>query len=567
MSSTVRWLIAGCLWLSIAAAAEGQGGASPVLNARLFPAGPPPAGKIDVVDLVYEPADTKLAAITLQGQVHRGPRSRIYVLSAPWDAIWLNEIQGLGYLPNTRAVSVDGLFARYSASYERVVVYDPALLATINIATMLAARNKGIVVAPGDIARFGAGKLVEDLRGRWVRNVDAYQWAFDNLWPDMDQSVLACVHPTGTSHLSRDYLVGNDLFPFWVTNELFEDGVKSSFDLEKAFAEQLFQATDSNVPVMGFWYSGLDPGLDEYRGVGLAGEYGKLTVATSFGSNFSLLSGIEVDFDSVISDYRQRTRSEPPALDPEKIYLAFNVVESGDAPSYWQFRQHDVWSDPVRGQVPIGWGMGVSALELVPPIMEWFFTRATDMDHFYPAISGGAYIHPYRDFATRRPDTEFSWRRYLRLSERAMQTLQAQEMGLYTDAWLPFDRSRQDPVTLRFTEGIRGLDTLLLGMGRDEGMNAQNGHYDLGSQGTHVAHVLTRWDHAWASNTREQNIQWLVDEISAQVPAQRPAFLPCMALSWAYGPSELVEVLSRLGSEYVAVSVPHFESLYREAGN
>jgi hypothetical protein len=56
-------------------------------------------------------------------------------------------------------------------------------------------------------------------------------------------------------------------------------------------------------------------------------------------------------------------------------------------------------------------------------------------------------------------------------------------------------------------------------------------------------------------------------EILAQAPPDRPAFLPAMALSWAYGPSELHEVMQRMGPEYGALSLPHFEQLYRQAGH
>lgn len=61
--------------------------------------------------------------------------------------------------------------------------------------------------------------------------------------------------------------------------------------------------------------------------------------------------------------------------------------------------------------------------------------------------------------------------------------------------------------------------TLILGMGRDDGRDINNGNYHLGNN-TLVSHILTRWPKNYADNTREQNIEWLVADLSAQL-AQR----------------------------------------------
>eukprot|EP00041_Stephanoeca_diplocostata_P031479 m.980642 g.980642 ORF g.980642 m.980642 type:complete len:98 (-) comp23969_c0_seq13:1182-1475(-) len=83
-------------------------------------------------------------------------------------------------------------------------------------------------------------------------------------------------------------------------------------------------------------------------------------------------------------------------------------------------------------------------------------------------------------------------------------------------------------------------------MGRDRGRDVNNANYHLGPRSALVSHVLTRWPTNFSTNTREQNIAWLVADLSAQL-AQRqgtgPWFLQAMALSWAYTPSDIKEIV------------------------
>jgi hypothetical protein len=93
-------------------------------------------------------------------------------------------------------------------------------------------------------------------------------------------------------------------------------------------------------------------------------------------------------------------------------------------------------------------------------------------------------------------------------------------------------------------------------------MNALNGNYTLGEPPVLVSHVLTRWPKDYGSKTREENIAWLVEDIRKHTPESRPAFMQVMALSWAFGPSDIAEIHHKLGEDYVAVTLPEFTRLY-----
>jgi hypothetical protein len=526
----------------------------------LFSPGPPPAAQVDVVALRKAGSAMRLAVATLQGQVNR-ESGRLYVLLSEPDEFWLEQLQAKGYVANTRALDADALFAHYRAAYETVFVHDPAVPASINVATMLASLERGIVAAPNNLEMLAKDKRVTDLRGRWSSNAEAYAWAFEELYPRMNPGILASYHPTGSHHGLRDYLVQRKVFHFWVTAE-GQPGHKEEMDLLK----RILKNTPVNIPVLGFWYSGADKGIEEYTGVGLAGEHGKITVVADHSTNLSFLSGVHVKLEKAVQDYRARVEAHPdPAFSPEKTYLCIDIVESGDAPVYVQHVQHLRWREKARGDMPVNWSQGPGILELAPSIAEYFYEQASPNDYLYAALSGVGYTHPYRNLFAKTPHPEAAWKTYLEKTRAAMQRMGCNELSLYTDSWKDFDRGKNDSVSRRFIDAIPELNLLILGMGRDEGRTAENGVYTLGDRETVVAHILTRWPTDYASRSQEENNAWLAEVIRKQTPKNKPAFLHVMALSWAYGPDAVAAVLKDLGDNYVPLTLPQFLRL-RETG-
>ena len=532
----------------------------------VFPPGSPPADQLHVVDLIEEPSDSvRLMVTTLQGLVNRGDRASLYILVRESDRFWLEYMIEHEYIEGYAPMTVDECLEHYGHVAKSGILYDPELPATMNLATMIAAIDDGIVVHPDDAHRLG-DRPVEDLRGRWTTNADAYTWAFDELWPRMNQTVLAAYHPTSIGHHLRDYLVRNRIFHFWVTSEEQADGVTSDFEAEKAVLETILEGTPVNIPVIGFWFSGQDHGIHEYTGVGLAGEFGKFTVVCDWSANLSVISGIPADLDAAIALYHDRPEPPMPEFDPDKVYIVYHVLESGDAPVYLHYVQYDVWKDPKRREIPINWCMGPGAFDLMPMIAAYYYDEATPQDYIYMAISGAGYVHPYRDFLTRTPDPESAWQEYLGLTARYFDRMGASAIGLYTDAFFPFNRDEKDLITRRFADGVPGVRSLILGMGRDDGMNAVNGNYRIGDDDVQVNHILTRWPVEHRDMTKEENLQWLVDDIRSNTPDTRPAFMHVMAYSWEYRLSDIVEVHERLGEEYVALTIPQFQMVFDAHG-
>ncbi len=539
----------------------------------LFPESSPPADNVDVVDLIEESSDMKLAMITLQGHINSDRQSK--VCFKIWNqasqntpvTFWLDYFKTKKYIKSYQELPIKDFLKKYNHCYEKVIIYDPNLPATINIATMIGSLEKGIVVSPADASRFSKEKQITDLRNRWSKNISAYEWALENLWPKMNHNILSCQHPTFADHHLRDYLIRHKVFQFWVTGKNAQDGKASDYKTELAFAKKLFSMSPANIPLIGWLGTDhTDDGLTEYHGVGLAGEYGKITVGSNWGTNLSLISGIEVDIPAMVQRYQKRLDNPMPRLQSDKVYLCFAVQESGDAPIYWECVQKKVWADPARGKMPIGWSLGVPVFELCPAILEWFYDNASAKDHFYIAMSGTGYCHPYRGLFSKTKNPRAEWEKYLSITDHYLKLSRIGQMGLYTDAWLPFDRSKQDPVTLKFAEGLSAVDTLIVGMGRDENVLEMGHNYLLGKRNVLVSHVVTRWD-AHNIGRNAKNNQWLAEEIRKNTPQQRPAFLFVHPLSWSYFPSDLVDVMDRLGDDYIAISPEHFRPMYLQAGS
>lgn len=533
-----------------------------------FPNTPAPAQTVDLVDLYRADRDTVLAAATLQGLINRGDEAKVFLLRRPEggsqtpDRIWIDWFTERGYFQNTQILTPAEYFEKYNSYYDKVILYDSYLPASINIATMKASLEKAIVASLRDIAKYTTGKRVEDLTGRWKTNLEAYRWAWENLGSKMSREVVCSYHPTFNGHHLRDYLVQNRVFTFWVTGKNVENNVISDYESEKELFEEIMATMPDNIPVIGWWGAVPDEGLTEYYGVGLAGEYGKITLGCDWTSNLSILSGMEVDIASAVKAYRSRQADSVPPLEQDKVYVCYAINDSGDAPGYWQDVEYNVWQDSARGTIPIGWSLAPATWEMMPAVVEWYFRNATGADHFYAGLSGNGYVHPYRDLFSKTKNPERAWQRYLRDTAWYMQFLTLTELGLYTDAWFDYERQKHDAVTKRFIREIPNLEMLLMGLGRDANVLEIGPNYTMGDEReVVVSHVVTRWDTDNIGRSAANN-RWLAEDIQKHTPRNRPAFVSVHPLSWSYYPSDLAAVQELLGPGYVAVSPHAFRELY-----
>ncbi|MDD2763576.1 MAG: GxGYxYP family putative glycoside hydrolase [Opitutaceae bacterium] len=517
----------------------------------ILPKPPPLNPKLTVCDVSGRPGDL-LFFTSIQGVVNQEDPCLYLITEQQSDPVWLDWIVKRGYVKEVTPVAPDDLVKTFRSRLQGAVVYDPALPASINVATMIAGLEQLAVIPPGMIGTCGL-PVKEDLRGRFTDNPTAYAWAIEHLMPRLSKDAMSSQFPTRPN--TRDYLIQNRIFTFWVTAPGDKEKTGAS-PKEREVIERAFALTKPQAPVTGFWYTDEEnKGINEYYGVMSAGEFGKCTVVDPLSTNNSIHAAIRVDPEV----FRQR---RPPLaqLDPGKVYVAVSIIESGDAPFYWSTRQKTVWDDPNRGQVPISWCIGPATLDTRPDILEWYYRNATPNDYFFTALSGAAYIMPIY-FAKKDSDPEAAWDGFLGLTDRYMEKLDLDMVSLHMDSWAVSPTHYDDSLIFkRYAERLPRLRTILSDFGKMEDLNLARANHWVAGRDVTVFHCLNRW---LFEGINEHQPEWLANEIRKVTPKERPGFMFVMALSWSYTPTDILKAKEILGPKYEFVTVRDLDHLFR----
>ncbi|MGP4042260.1 GxGYxYP domain-containing protein [Gracilibacillus sp. D59] len=164
------------------------------------------AKHLDVVDLRENTGDEKLLFTTLQGNVNR-ERPRIYFIETDYeegDFTWLNDLD----VPYSIKENPWDLLLKYKNEISGVIVYDPEVEDSINVATTMAGLEQAVVASPELADKLTEAPfnltIMEDLRGRFDNGMDAYKWQYENLWPRTTHRMLIGLNPTRSVELPED---------------------------------------------------------------------------------------------------------------------------------------------------------------------------------------------------------------------------------------------------------------------------------------------------------------------------------------------------------------------------
>jgi hypothetical protein len=172
--------------------------------------------------------------------------------------------------------------------------------------------------------------------------------------------------------LFRDYIVATRAPVFWLDPNVAD---------EAALFAEILQTMEPDIPYLG-WF----PNGNEMTGVTLCAQNATVVAAADFFYNASVLSGVRAPIKSF----------QPSASVPQlgnKIYLSLTMVE-GDNIQYDQHRLRQIWDDPTRGQVPLGWSISVLLLDIAPAMLSYFQRTQTTNDLLVAGPSGAGYTYP-----------------------------------------------------------------------------------------------------------------------------------------------------------------------------
>ena len=159
----------------------------------------PPAKFLDAADLTALTGDEQCLLVSLEGQVNRKqPRLYFYWGTDTTNQRWLNTIT----VPHQISTDPWEFLAKYRSEIRGAVVYDLNVPDTVNVATAIASMRGG-VIATAALAKAHQLNVIEDLTGKFANGMAAYQWAFNNIWPQMPQRILTAISPTNSVQVAN----------------------------------------------------------------------------------------------------------------------------------------------------------------------------------------------------------------------------------------------------------------------------------------------------------------------------------------------------------------------------
>lgn len=505
-------------------------------NGSWLPRSSVPSKELFVLDVCDSPQDEQLLAVSLQGIVNRR-KPRVYLLASFYDLMWLEVLEGKGH--KIRKVNnIWELLRIFQKEIKGMVVYDPELPDTINIATIVSSVRNAVIASPriADRIKF---TIVEDLRNRFANQIEAYEWAFRSFWKELNHSLLAIMHPSWV--FPRDYIIEFKAFTFWI------EGVANCWSPPEdiLFLRKLLSSTPAHIPILGWWQfgdGGEGSGIGESTGVMLSSKYAKVTVASALCPNLSVHSGVELG----IRDFSQQPMEERE-VEP-KVYISFLLSDGDNFGANLSGVIASKWNQKERGEVAMGWVFCPTQMELTPAVVEHFYSTATPKDYFLSA-DGIGYVWA-NFYGNNYENPEDIYREFLFLSKKYMQKLSHDQF------WLIQGDGRMELV-------IRTLEpSALISEWSLPPTQETSRHFIWNGKDCFIFWPITHPWMGWPVDAYRKPEAY-VEQIKKNTPKERPAFLVSAVNGFTIGPREIKQIKEQLGDEYVVVSPGELVSLYK----
>ena len=404
-----------------------------------------PAAPLHVFTLVQRADaatyDEAVAVATVQGLINRdGPE--LYILStkvpaaladparpAYWLKLLTRDGEWLAGRPQVTEPDLDALVRLAGPRLKGAVIWDPAVPATVNVATTIAGVRDAIVLSPELAARHLTGwrlPVVEDLRGRFTgaetgsAKNDAYRWAIrEYLARGLCSSrLLGLYHDSFTdrAHGAVDYAVNRD---WTVTQRAFvfdlspwgdetpgdDPRQRLGLDLETyklVLAETRRQSAGRHfTELAGFFdfgkYSNVDGRASRHEPVPTEWESVWTMSPYNVYQNTSTSDAYNQSFHRHAPrvPLKQHRAAQPHAYDPRKTYLCIFMADYDSAYVLYDYLPKH-WDDPDRGRLPLAWGINPNLLDAYPDLIAHFYRTLTPADTVVADATTAGYINPDR---------------------------------------------------------------------------------------------------------------------------------------------------------------------------
>jgi hypothetical protein len=531
----------------------------------LIPKSTKPAKRLFAVragELTTHAADLQLTLYCLQGLVNR-EQPVLFIVQDRYDELWLDWMRERGDVEQIEWLEVGDVFERFLRMASCLFITDPAIPATINAATMLAAVHGGLVATPATFQQYplpagaypDSSKTGLDLRTmNWKKDIDVYRWVYKSIGDRLSQRAVAILDPYSSP--LRDYLVEFQIPILWLSSpEDSSRNPQASFEEEKAFAQEILMKMPPNIPAFGWPGNALgrEEGIGEWPGVRLLSECGKFEVCSGYDgyspavSNLSVHSGTTARF--------HQPAATPPKLDRSKIYCTF-IRSDGDGLNFQRHYYRKLFDDRSHGAVPLGWEIGPTAVDLMPDILDYYYRHAKPGDYFVNALTGVGYIHE-DNYADNYPADEKRkiWSDFLKLSEEYRARID-------TGALTTFAEMTKDKLE-RFAE-VPGISGIFANYGRTHATTDDNLLTELNSKPVFRAINTAPPNVTFTPSARRDAEYFVADQVKRWTPKERPAFLYVFLANWLTSIEMASHISQLLGPDYVFLRPDQLISLTKQ---
>ncbi|QJB37387.1 hypothetical protein HF324_05790 [Chitinophaga oryzae] len=265
------------------------------------------------------------------------------------------------------------LISKYRSEIAGLIVYDPAQIHTVNLATMLAKDRRALVVSPLLLSRLTAAPynlpVVMDLRGQFTSKLQVYQALYNTYWPNLDHRLLIGLNPEVHKSALREYAAALGAGVIWLD---------PAIPAESTLLNSFLASMPAGANFMGWW-------PEEAPGVERSSTYGIPTIASDWCTNLTMHSGTPRTIN------KKPIPPKPPLQN--KLYVAF-ILSDGDNLQYIEHLMRKLWNNPDRGAVPIGWTLSPAMVDAMPGALNYLWQSSTNNDNLISGPSGYGYTYP-----------------------------------------------------------------------------------------------------------------------------------------------------------------------------
>ena len=499
------------------------------------------AQHLDVYNAHTAPCDIQLSIATLVGLINR-VQPRVYLLDREHDAFWLQE--ALSAIPQTlspltQADILHDLLTKYRALVQGLIIYDPELIDTVNIATMMAAQRDGMAVTPEQAEELQQAPynlaILSDLRVyKWTSRLQVYRWAKDNLRSGSSSRLVAGLDPNISLGI-RPFLVATRAFIYWLNPLGFLPDLRVGLLSERCLMQQILQSYAPNTTGHLGWF------IQEGSGVSIASHAAISVFASDFSSNLEVWGSMHTMRPAL-----PVPQSSMPVPEPDKIYVSFTMSE-GDNLQYIQERLLTLWQDKKRGDIPIGWPIPAVLLEVAPALLDYYVRTATQADEFLAGPSGVGYMYP-ADWPVEQLPA------YLEHTGRLMKNmnltiLEVLESNFWQDIGLALRAIFKGSGMALIDKNLQRLYAEKLKVAGVRGIVSGGGQKNASWNMVSGVPVYQNLGMAGSVDEALAMIKEGVDDYKG-----RPVLLNLYVLAWKMMPTDLKEVAEKLGAGYEIVT-------------